>query len=132
MVRRVEAGIVHLDTHVVVWLYEGILDLFPRRIVSSINQHALWVSPIVALEVQYLYETGRVTVPASVIMEDLDLRIGLRFDRLSFSRGVRQSLLEKWTRDPFDRLIVAQARIRQVPLLTKDRIIRKYYKKAEW
>jgi len=127
-----EAGIVHLDTHVVVWLYSGLLDLIPPRVAIAINHNLLRVSPIVALEIQYLFETGRITIPADTILEDLDLRIGLRMDRLSFTRVVRQSLLEKWTRDPFDRLIVSQARIRQVPLLTRDRTIRKYYKNARW
>ncbi|MCI0416823.1 PIN domain-containing protein [bacterium] len=127
-----ETGVVHLDTHVVLWLYSGALDLIPPRIASSINQNSVWVSPIVALEIQYLYETGRITIQADTIMEDLNLRIGLRLDRLSFARVVRQSLLEKWTRDPFDRLIVSHARIRQVPLLTRNRTIRKHYKKAQW
>jgi len=127
-----EAGIVHLDTHVVVWLYSGLLDLIPPRVAIAINHNLLRVSPIVALEIQCLFETGRIKIPADTILEDLDLRIGLRMDRLSFTRVVRQSLLEKWTRDPFDRLIVSQARIRQVPLLTRDRTIRKYYKNARW
>jgi PIN domain nuclease of toxin-antitoxin system len=127
-----EAGVVYLDTHLVVWLYSGLLGLIPERIARLIDHHSLRISPIVALEIQYLYETDRITTPADTILEDLDLRIGLKFDRLSLARVVRQSLCENWTRDPFDRLIVAQARIRQQPLLTKDRIIRKNYKKAEW
>lgn len=127
-----EAGIVHLDTHVVVWLYSGLLDLIPPRVARAIDQNVLRVSPVVALEIQYLYETGRITVSADTILEDLDMRIALRMDRLSFSRVVRQSLLEKWTSDPFDRLIVSQARIRHVPLLTRDRTIRKHYKNATW
>jgi PIN domain nuclease of toxin-antitoxin system len=127
-----EAGVVHLDTHVVVWLYSGLLDLISSRVTVLLNENSLRVSPIVALEIQYLYETGRITIPADSIMEDLDLRIGLRLDRLSFARVVRQSLREKWTRDPFDRLIVSQARIRQVPLLTKDKTIRRHYKHARW
>jgi PIN domain nuclease of toxin-antitoxin system len=127
-----EAGIVHLDTHVVVWLYSGLLNLIPSQIALAINENSLRVSPIVALEIQYLYETRRITIQADTILEDLDLRIGLRFDRLSFARVARQAVLEKWTRDPFDRLIVAQARIRQVPLLTKDKAIRNHYKNARW
>ena len=127
-----EAGVVHLDTHVVIWLYSGLLNLVPPRVVFTINENSLRISPIVALEIQYLYETKRITIPADTILEDLDLRIGLRMDRLSFARVVRQSLNEVWTRDPFDRLIVSQAKIRQVPLLTKDRSIRKHYKNARW
>jgi PIN domain nuclease of toxin-antitoxin system len=127
-----EAGVVHLDTHVVVWLYAGYLDLIPPKIAISIDKNHLRISPIVALEIQYLFETGRIKIPADSILEDLDLRIGLKLDGLSFARVVRQSLKENWTRDPFDRLIVSQARIRQIPLLTRDRTIRDHYKKAQW
>jgi PIN domain nuclease of toxin-antitoxin system len=127
-----EAGIIHLDTHLVVWLYAGAVDLIPQRVRTLIDESVLRISPIVGLEMQYLYETGRITVSSDTILEDLDLRIGLKFDRLSFARVIRQSLLEKWTRDPFDRLIVSHAKIRQVPLLTKDRSVRNHYKKARW
>ena len=127
-----EAGVVHLDTHVVVWLYAGYLDLIPPKIAISIDKNLLRISPVVALEIQYLFETGRIKIPADSILEDLDLRIGLKLDGLSFARVVRQSLKENWTPDPFDRLIVSQARIRQIPLLTRDRTIRDHYKKAQW
>ncbi|HJZ12733.1 MAG TPA: PIN domain-containing protein [Acidobacteriota bacterium] len=125
-------GIVHLDTHVVAWLYAGLLELIPAKVATVINENSLQICPMVALELQYLHETGRITVPADVILEDLDLRIGLRMDRLSFARVVRHSLEEKWTRDPFDRLIVSQAKLRHVTLLTRDRTIRKHYKNARW
>ena len=39
---------------------------------------------------------------------------------------------ETWTRDPFDRVIVAQARLRGAPLLTKDRAIHAGYERAIW
>ena len=38
----------------------------------------------------------------------------------------------KWTRDPFDRLITAQAAVDDSPLLTKDDTIHTYYPKAVW
>jgi PIN domain nuclease of toxin-antitoxin system len=38
----------------------------------------------------------------------------------------------KWTRDPFDRLITAQAAVYKNILLTKDETIRKNYLKALW
>ena len=37
-----------------------------------------------------------------------------------------------WTRDPFDRIIVAQAKIRNSALVTRDREIRLHYSKAVW
>ena len=37
-----------------------------------------------------------------------------------------------WTRDVFDRLIVAQAALDGAALVTTDRAIRKHYPKAVW
>ena len=39
---------------------------------------------------------------------------------------------ESWTRDPFDRMIVAQAALREAPLLTKDRVLHEHYDRAVW
>jgi len=41
-------------------------------------------------------------------------------------------LEQTWTRDPFDRLIVSQARLADVPLLTRDRTIHTHYPRAIW
>ena len=38
----------------------------------------------------------------------------------------------KWTRDPFDRIITAQAELCGAKLLTKDRTIHNYYVNAAW
>ena len=37
-----------------------------------------------------------------------------------------------WTRDPFDRLIVAEAMLAEAGLVTKDRLIRKHFAAAIW
>ncbi len=42
------------------------------------------------------------------------------------------SLQEKWTRDPFDRLIVSHAKLKSATLITKDPHILKNYIKAVW
>ena len=45
---------------------------------------------------------------------------------------VEQALLQKWIRDPFDRLIVAHAAANDAPLITRDEKIRRHYKRAVW
>ena len=37
-----------------------------------------------------------------------------------------------WTRDPFDRLLVATAMLHKAPLITQDRTIRENYAEAVW
>jgi PIN domain nuclease of toxin-antitoxin system len=39
---------------------------------------------------------------------------------------------QRWTRDPFDRLIVAQAELAGAELVTKDQSIRTHYRGARW
>ncbi len=48
----------------------------------------------------------------------------------AFERVVETAERQAWMRDPFDRLIVAQASLAAAPLLTKDRTIREHYAKA--
>jgi PIN domain nuclease of toxin-antitoxin system len=42
------------------------------------------------------------------------------------------ALSETWARDPFDRLIVANARARDAVLVTKDERILRHYPLAVW
>jgi PIN domain nuclease of toxin-antitoxin system len=105
-------------------LYEGRTDLFPQRAKALLEQHDLLISPMVVLELEYLREIGRVSVEAPVIVEYLESAIALRVCPLPFHRVVMEALDTEWTRDPFDRLIVAQAAAAQSSLLTKDAVIR--------
>lgn len=121
----------HLDTHVAIWLAAG----EKRRLKSArrrLRQDAVFVSPIVALELQLLFEIGRLRHSATVVL-------GL----LSEAHGITQApgeLLEladraralSWTRDPFDRLIVAHAIARQATLLTADQVILAHCEQARW
>ncbi len=123
---------IHLDTHVAVWLYAKELGLFSKRGLESIETNDLFISPMVTLELEYLYESGRIRVKSGVICDSLNQAVGLRVCDHSFAAVVRASLDQAWTRDPFDRIIVAQAKLADAPLLTKDSAIIKHYKKAFW
>lgn len=123
---------IYLDTHVVAWLYAGEVERFSASGRRRLERDELWVSPIVQLELQYLHETGRLRVDSSLVMDSLAASIGLRVCDAPFAGVVRESLAQSWTRDPFDRLIVAQAQLRAASLLTKDRTIRRHYAHAVW
>jgi PIN domain nuclease of toxin-antitoxin system len=61
----------------------------------------------------------------TLIVRDLAVRIGLQVDGVSFERIVEHALSLSWTRDVFDRLIVAHAQVNEESLVSKDAIIRK-------
>ena len=123
---------IHIDTHVVLWLYAGDLRRFPRTIRRRLEHDDLRISPMVALEVQYLHEVGRISENAGNVISDLSLKLGLAQAEGDFSSVAAAAVGLSWTRDPFDRLIVAHAAINGVSLLTKDRTIRRHYRQAVW
>jgi PIN domain nuclease of toxin-antitoxin system len=126
------ATVIHLDTHVVVWLYAGDLRRFSPAARRRLDREDLRISPMVALEVQYLHEVGRILENAGVVLSDLARKLGLAQAEGDFSAVAAAALGLDWTRDPFDRLIVAHAALYGATLLTKDRSIRRNYRHAVW
>ncbi|MFL6199802.1 MAG: type II toxin-antitoxin system VapC family toxin [Thermoanaerobaculia bacterium] len=126
------APLIYLDTHVAAWLFAGKAELLPPRARARIEESDLLVSPAAVLELQYLYEIERVAEPAQVVLDVLGPELGLKVCDLPFPRVAEAALGLAWTRDPFDRLIVAQAIARGAALLTKDRAIHDHYPHAAW
>lgn len=122
----------YLDTHVVAWLYAGRVDLVSRRAAGAIEEDDLLISPMVALELQYLHETKRLAVRADTIIRGLQTQIGLRICDLAFPIVAGSAVEQDWTRDPFDRIIVGQAAAAGKPLVSKDRSIRGHYRHTLW
>lgn len=123
---------IYLDTHVVAWLYAGLVERLSARARELINERDLYVSPMVQLELQYLYETGKTDRPGQEVTGDLAQRIGLRFCTKPFSEVVAAALEQDWTRDPFDRIIVGQAALSGSDLLTRDELMLQNYSRALW
>lgn len=121
-----------LDTHVVVWLHAGETSLFPKLARQRLNEEDALICPLVALELEYLYEIDRIAFPADTILADLATDIGLRVCDRSFAPTLRESLKQKWTRDPFDRIISAHATVQNLDLLTKDKILHDHCERAFW
>lgn len=123
---------IFLDTHVLVWLYGGLLEKIPDLVQTQLEAGDLFVSPMVELELNFLNEIGRITVTGSEIIRYLDAHIGITVSRIDFYRIVEEAALLHWTRDPFDRLIVANAAVFQASLITKDERIRQHYSRSLW
>jgi PIN domain nuclease of toxin-antitoxin system len=125
--------IAYLDTNVVKWLVTLEHEQISRRAHKVLNTADLLVSPMVLLEIEYLNEIGRLRIGAAPILEKLQSEIGLKVCDKRFSDVVEKALTAKWTRDPFDRLIVAHAMMNGVaPLITSDEDIRANYPNAVW
>lgn len=121
-----------LDTHVVAWLYSNQIDLLSTKSIRAIEESNLFVSPMVGLELQYLFEIGRLNVKSTEILNNLSSQIGLSVSNTDFAELASIATDLSWTRDPFDRIIVAQAVAESAKFLTKDRVILKNYQLAIW
>ena len=79
-----------------------------------------------------LREIGRITPRPEPIVADLGQRLGVVVCDAAFRVVAETAANVAWTRDPFDRIIVAQASLGGYRLITKDETIRKRYRPAIW
>ena len=108
-------AVILLDTNAVIWLDQGHLRARPlaRKSVS------LYVSPATLLELQFLEEAGRIRLPKRDAQAlALDDRWVVDDPPAAAWFGVALDMA--WTRDPFDRLLAAHARLRGWRLATAD------------
>jgi PIN domain nuclease of toxin-antitoxin system len=120
--------VIYLDTHAVMAVYQNELGAFSSKVSAAINSDDdIRISPMVLLELQFLHEIKRIYPSARQVVSALAADVNLRVCGLPFAEVAQAAMAEHWTRDPFDRLIVAQARLAQAALVTKDRSIRRHY-----
>jgi PIN domain nuclease of toxin-antitoxin system len=120
--------IAYLETQVLVWLAQGSLKSIGPKVSRLLQQADLLFSPMVLLEFEFLYEIKRLRQPARDIQRKVEYELGLRLCDLPFSAITGAALDEKWTRDPFDRLIVANAKANGLAwLISADEEIARHY-----
>ena len=122
----------YLDTHVAVWLFAGSLGELSPAALAEVETGELFISPMVLLEIQYLKEIGRIGAGPEEILAGLRQDIALKVCPIPFRQVIAASYMEDWTRDAFDRIIVAHARTAASPLISKDRTIRQSYARCLW
>ncbi|MBD2778140.1 type II toxin-antitoxin system VapC family toxin [Iningainema tapete] len=125
---------IYLDTHVVVWLYSGLTAKLTDTAKSLINDNEVYTSPMVRLELQYLYEIRRIEDEhkPDLIIDDMSAEIGLKICNKNFNDVISIALTITWTRDPFDRIITANSQLNNNILLSKDENILNNYQYAKW
>ena len=125
--------ICYIDTQVAIWLNEANLAKLSQKALALIQAADLRISPMVLVELEYLYEIRRIIIKPQDILVKLAAEIGLTVCDHPFPAIAEMALGETWTRDPFDRIIVAHAKSNgAAPLLTKDALIRANYPSARW
>jgi PIN domain nuclease of toxin-antitoxin system len=125
--------IAYLDTNVVIRVAAGHLRAVGREASRLMAKADLLISPMVLLELEYLYEIKRLVLPARDILRKMESEAAVRICDLAFVDVATAALDEKWTRDAFDRMIVAQAKVNGLaPLISSDEQIAQHYPRTIW
>lgn len=107
-----------LDTNALIWLAQA-----HRRARPLLAYPRLHISPATLLEIQFLLEAGRLQFKDRVSAATLGADPRWRLDELPASKWFLAACEVGWTRDPFDRLIAAHARVRRWKLATADEVL---------
>lgn len=133
MARTGNPSLVHLDTHAVCWLYNGEPKQLSRAALAAIEVASIIaISPLVELELHFLVEIGRFRDPPAQVLQALFEKLGMTISHTALRDVTTAAHGLNWTRDPFDRLIAAQAICDNAVLVTKDRTIRQHCPNALW
>lgn len=120
-----------LDTHIWIWWVHGAPEL-PRQCYDLLLEHeedGLGLSAISCWEVAKLVQSGRLVLPVPV-GEWVDMAIaypGIQLLDLTPRIAVESTQLPgDFHRDPADQILVATARVQNIPLVTADKLILRY------
>ena len=126
-----------LDTHTWLWAIEDARELSPkvRRIILD-PENECYLSVASMLEIAIKVSKGKLTF---TFRDDLDVFVtrtnqnaGIRTLPISVSEACGVHKLPWHHRDPFDRLLIAQAVANDLVILSKDRVFSKYEAKVKW
>ena len=120
-----------LDTHIWIWWVHGDNALSRKHyeVIDSSELDGIAVSSISCWEIAKLVEVGRLTLPCpvSVWLGQALAYPGVQLIDLSPQISVESTQLPgEFHRDPADQIIVATARVLDVPLVSADRKILRY------
>lgn len=119
-----------LDTHIAVALAEGRSGGLTRTTQRMLDREPATISPAVLLEMEVLHEIGRLRQGAAAIAAHLSGQLDISMASERFADVARAALDFGFTRDPFDRLIVAHATLLNARLVTHDHLLQQYYQAA--
>lgn len=124
-----------LDTHVFLWLHADRLRL-PPALLEELGdlENSLFLSVASAWEIGIKHALGRLSLPESPA-DWLTSRLpasGTNALAITLPHALTSAALPPHHRDPFDRLLVAQAQVDDLTLVTSDAQLAAYDVPIRW
>ena len=124
-----------LDTHALLWWFsdDPALPKSSRKLIDD-PENNVFVSAVSALEIATKFRRGRLA-SASELVEDFRGYLGgENFLQLAVTcdHGVRAGMLPGPNQDPFDRMLIAQAVIEKMFLVSNEKIFDLYGVQRVW
>lgn len=109
-----------LDTHVFLWAVDNNPNLSPKARSAIVDgRNVVFVSAATAWEITIKKGIGKLNIPQGDYLEELRLH---RFTPLDITTEHALAIedLPSYHKDPFDRLLLAQAQMEKLTLVTRD------------
>jgi PIN domain nuclease of toxin-antitoxin system len=124
-----------LDTHALAWwlMDSPCLPAAARRLIEN-RDNAIFVSAVSAYEASHKHHRGRWPEVASLVnaFEEIVAAEGFELLPLTAKHAVRAGAFGREHRDPFDRMIAAQAVVEGMVLVSKDKVMREMGAEVVW
>ena len=124
-----------VDTHVLLWSFNGDQALSKRaRQVIEDGSNEIFVSAASAWEIATKVRLGKLPT-GEILIGDLErylARLGFEELPISLAHAARAGSLLGEHRDPFDRMLVAQAQGENLPIISGHRIFDVYHVQRIW
>jgi len=124
-----------LDTHAFLWAVMDSERLTPKaREMMSDPANDLLLSAASAYEIAVKAAKGRLQLPEepATYIKTRVATLGLQELAVTVEQVAAAAALPPIHADPWDRLLIAQARLEQIPILTADRLIQRYEVETIW
>ncbi len=123
-----------LDTCTVLWLARGDAQVSARQRVAIAAEADVWVSAASAWEIAIKHAMGRLPLPVPVNRFVRELRERYQFKSLSIDEesALLVAKLPALHRDPFDRILVSQAIVNGLTIVTPDPAVTDYPVRTMW
>ena len=124
-----------LDTHTFLWWItdDPKLSLRVRGIISE-GENEIFISAATGWEIAIKSQIGRLKLPDEpqrFILEQLKIN-GMKSLPIEMRHALHVSTLPAYHQDPFDRILIAQAQMEDLPVLSADPEIGKYEVTIIW